>query len=112
MQQPVQIAVVFYSFFYFPRNLELTWNYGEARHFKGLHDGIGAAIKRKNFSDVTAQKVVIQNATHFCSYASNVSHVNTIYLDTSEVQIPDVNDNSYAPGNHKAHHVKRADENS
>ena len=107
-----RLQYVFRSFSYFPRNLELTWNYGEAHHFKGLHDGIGGAIKRKVFSDVTTQKVVIQNASHFCSYASNVSHVNMIYLDKSEVQIPDVNDSSYVPGTLKVHQVKRVDENT
>ena len=71
---------VFRSFSYFPRNLELTWNYGEAHHFKGPHDGIGGAIKRRVFSNITTQKVVIQNASLFCSYASNVSHVKLIYL--------------------------------
>ena len=100
------------SFSCFPRNLELTWNYGEAHHFKGPHVGIEGAIKRKVFSDVTTQKVVIQNASHFCSYASNVSHVNMIYLDKSEVQIPDVNDSSYVPGTLKVHQVKRVDENT
>ena len=107
-----RLQYVFRSFSYFPRNLELTWNYGEAHHFKGPHDGIGGAIKRKVFSDVTTQKVVIQNASHFCSYASNVSHVNMIYLDKSEVQIPDVNDSSYVPGTLKVHQVKRVDENT
>ena len=103
---------VFRSFSYFPINLELTWNYGEAHHFQRPHDGAGGAIKRKIFPDVTAQKVVIQNSSHFCSYASNVSHVNMIYLDKSEVQIPDVNDSSYVPGTLKVHQVKRVDENT
>ena len=80
--------------------------YGKALHFKGPHDGIGGAIKRTHFSDVTAQKVVIQNASHFCSYASNVYYVNVIYLGKSEVQIPDDNDSSYGPGTHKIHQVK------
>ena len=102
---------VFQSFSYFPRNLELTWNYGEAHHFKGPHDDIGDSIKKKVYS-VTAQKVVIQNASHFCSYGSSVSHVNIIYLDKSKVQIPDVNDSSYVPGTLKVHQVKRTDENT
>ena len=75
-----RLQYVFCPFSYFPRNLELTWNYGEAHHFKGPHDGIGGAIKRRVFSDITTQKVVIQNASLFCSYASNVSHVKLIYL--------------------------------
>ena len=102
---------VFHSFSYFPRNLE-PWNYGEAHHFKGPHDDIGGAIKRNIYSDVTAQKVVNQNASHFCSYASSVSHVTMIYLDKSEVQIPDGNDSSYVPGTLKVHQVKRVDENT
>ena len=35
-----------------------------------------------------------------------------IYLDKSEVQIPDVNDSSYVPGTLKVHQVKRVDENT
>ena len=35
-----------------------------------------------------------------------------IYLDKSEVQIPDVNDSSYVPGTLKVHQVKRIDENT
>ena len=103
---------VFCSFSYFPRNLELTWNYSEAHHFKGCHDSVGGAIKRKVYSDVTAQKLVIQNASHFCSSASNISHVNMIYLDKSEVQIPDNNDSSYVPETLKVHQVERVDENT
>ena len=101
----------FCSFSYFLRNLEPTWNYGEAHHFKGHHDGIGGAIKRKVYSDITAQKVVIQNTSHFCSYDSSVSHVNMIYLDKSEVQISGGNDSFYVPGTFKVHQVKRVDEN-
>ena len=31
----------------FPAELEITWNYGQAHHFKGPHDGIGGTVKRK-----------------------------------------------------------------
>ena len=96
----------------FPRNLELTWNYGKTHHFKGPHDIIECAIKRKLYSGVTAQKVVIQNASHFCSCAISVSHVNMIYLDKSEVQILYVNDSSYVGGTLKVHQIKRVDENT
>ena len=105
-------SMSFAHFSYFPRNLELIWNDGEAHHFKGCHDSIGGAIERKVYSDVTAQKLVIQNANHFCSSASNISHVNMIYLDKSEVQIPDNNDSSYVPETLKVHQVKRVDENT
>ena len=27
---------VFRSFSYYPANIKLTWNYGEAHHFKGM----------------------------------------------------------------------------
>ena len=105
MQQPVQIAVCCLLIFLVSQKSRTY--YGKALHFKGPHDGIGGAIKRKHFSDVTAQKVVIQNASHFCSYASNVYYVNVIYLGKSEVQIPDDNDSSYGPGTHKIHQVKQ-----
>ena len=55
--------------------------------------------------------IFIQNASHFCSYASSVSHFNKIYLDKWEVQILDVDVTSYIPGTLKDHPVKRVDEN-
>ena len=36
---------VFRLFCYYPLDLEITWSYGEAHHFKGPHDGIGGCIK-------------------------------------------------------------------
>ena len=29
----------------YPLLLAITWDYGEAHHFKGPHDGIGGAVK-------------------------------------------------------------------
>ena len=44
-------------------DLEYLWNYGEAHHFKGPHDGICGSV--------TSQKVVKQNAKHFATYAKS-----------------------------------------
>ena len=49
----------------YPNDLELSWDYGEAHHFKGPHDGIGGTVKRKVYQDVTASKVIIRDAKHF-----------------------------------------------
>ena len=53
---------VFHLMCYFPLDLEITWNYGEAHHFKEPHENRGEAVNHKVFSDVEARKVVIQNA--------------------------------------------------
>ena len=58
---------VFRSLLYYPDNLKITWDYGEAHHFKGPHDGIGGTVKRKVYQDVSTWKVVIKNAEHFAS---------------------------------------------
>ena len=63
---------VFHLMCYFPLDLEITWNYSEAHHFKGPHDVIGGAVKRNIFSDVKASKVVIQNACHCIVNVCNV----------------------------------------
>ena len=45
-------------------NRLLSWDYGEAHHFKGHHDGIGGTVKRKVYQDVTSSHVVIANTEH------------------------------------------------
>ena len=55
----------FQSMTFYPNDLELSWDYGEAHHFKGPHDGIGGTVKRKVYQDVTASKVIIRDAKHF-----------------------------------------------
>ena len=89
---------VFRIFCYYPLDLEITWSYGEAHHFKWSHDGIGGSIKRKVYSDVSAQKVVIQNARHFATYSDENCNVNVLYLDKIEVQSPNIYDSSYIAG--------------
>ena len=37
----------FPSMNFYPNDLELSWDYGEAHHFKGPHDGIGRTVKEK-----------------------------------------------------------------
>ena len=44
----------FHSITFYPNDLELSWDYGKAHHFKGSHDGIGGTFKRKVYQDVTA----------------------------------------------------------
>ena len=95
---------------YFPLDLEITWNYGEAHHFKGPRDGIGGAVKSKVFSDVKASKLVIQNSCHFAEYANNVCNVNALYLDKNDIQYPNIDDSVYVHGTLKVHQVKRINE--
>lgn len=38
---------VFQSLCFYPANVNLSWDYGEAHHFKGPHDGIGGSLKQK-----------------------------------------------------------------
>ena len=85
-------------------DLEITWSYGEDHHFKGSHDG--GSIKRKVYSDVSAQEVVIQDANHFAMYAN----VNILFLDKIEGQYQNVDDSSYIPRTLKIHHVKRVND--
>ena len=80
---------------YFPLDLEITWTYVEAHHFKGSHDGIGGAVKHKVFSDVKASKEVIQNACHFEEYANDVCNVNVLYLDKNDIQYLNIDDSVY-----------------
>ena len=47
-------------------------------HFKGPHDGIGGTLKQKVYSDVSTQKVVIEDAKHFAEYGNKVAKINVI----------------------------------
>ena len=49
-----------HSITFYPNDLELSWDYGEAHHFKGTHDDIEWTVKRKVYEDVTASKVIIR----------------------------------------------------
>ena len=74
----------FCSMTFYPNDLELSWDYGEAHHFKGPHDGIGGTVKRKVYQDVTESKVIIRNAKHFASYAKSIWEIQVEYLDKSD----------------------------
>ena len=60
------IIYVFQLLCHFPPDLEITWSYDEAQHFKGPHDGIGGSVKRKVYSDVKSQKVANESAKTCC----------------------------------------------
>ena len=49
---------VFRSLSFYPSWLKVFWDYGEAHHFKGLHDGIGGTIKRKVYQHASSDKVI------------------------------------------------------
>ena len=73
-----------------PAELEITWNYGEAHHFKGPHDGIGGTVKCKVYADIKSQKVVVQDAKHFAEYAKGACSVNVLYLDSANILSPSI----------------------
>ena len=52
-------SLSFYSFW-----LQVFWDYGEAHHFIGPHDGTGGKIKRKVYQHVSSGKVIITDATN------------------------------------------------
>ena len=79
---------VFRSLLYYPDKLKITWDYGEAHHFKGLHDGIGGTVKRKVCQDVSTWKVVIKDALHFATYANGICNVQVEYLDKGDIPTP------------------------
>ena len=89
-----------------PAELEITWNYGEAHHFKGPHDGIGGTVKRKVYADVKSQKVV-QDAKRFAEYAKGACSVNVLYLDSANIISPSIEGSKYIPGTLQFHQVKR-----
>ena len=76
------------SLCYYPPDIKVFWDYGEAHHFKGPHNGIGGTIKRKVYRDVSTNKVVTQDAKHFADYAKEVRDVFVLYLDNYEIQVP------------------------
>ena len=47
----------FWSLCLYPADVKLSWDYGEAHHFKGPHDSIGGCIKRKVYQDVSMPTV-------------------------------------------------------
>ena len=49
---------MFRSLSFYPSWLKIFWDYGEAHHFKGLHDGISGTIKRKVYQHVSSGKVI------------------------------------------------------
>ena len=98
---------VFRSFCFYPGDIMFSWDYGEAHHFKGPHDGTGGTLKQKTYSDVKTNKVVIENAKHFAQYGDKVTSINVLYLDESEIKSPNVEDSVPIIGTLKIHHVSR-----
>ena len=68
---------------FYPNDLELSWDYGEAHHFKGPHDGIGGTVKSKVYQDVTASKVIIRDAKHFLEI--QVEYLDILKLYTLQI---------------------------
>ena len=59
----------------------LSWEYGEAQHFKDPHDGIGGSSKWKVYQDISSNWIVTTSAKHFPQYANVVCNSVILYLD-------------------------------
>ena len=92
---------------FFANDLELSWDYGEAHHFKGPHDGIGGSVKRKFYQDVAASKVIIRNAKHFASYANSILEKQVEYLDRSNILVPNLDDAIYIKDTLQINHLEQ-----
>ena len=97
----------FHSMPFYPNDLELSWDYGEAHHFKGPHDGIGGTVKRKVYQDVIASKVIIRDAKHFASYSNSILEIQVEYLDKSDILVLKLDDAIYIKGTLQIHHLER-----
>ena len=97
----------FCSMTFHPNDLELSWDYGEAHHFKGPHDGIGGTVKREVYQDVTVSKVIMRDAKHFASYANSISEIQVEYLDKSDILVPRLDDAIYIKGTLQVHHLEQ-----
>ena len=91
----------------YPNDLELSWDYGEAHHFKSPHDCLGGTVKRKVYQDVTASKVIIRDAKHFARYANSILEVQVEYLDKSDILPPKLDGATYIKGTLQIHHLER-----
>ena len=92
---------------FYQNDLELSWDYDEAHHFKGPHDGAGGTVKRKVYQDVTASKVIIRDAKHFASYANSILEIQVEYLDKSDILVPKLDDAIYIKCTLQIHHLER-----
>ena len=90
--------------------MKAFWDYGEAHHFKGPHDGIGGTIKKKVYQHVSSGKVIITDAKEFATYANEISTVKVKYIDKSEIVFLNLDDTIYIHGTLKIHHVERINE--
>ena len=90
--------------------MKVFWDYGEAHHFKGPHDGIGGTIKKKVYQHVSSGKVTITDAKEFATYANEISTVKVKYTDKSEIVFLNLDDAIYIHGTLKIHHVERINE--
>lgn len=85
----------------------IFWDYGEAHHFKGSHNGLGGTVKRRIYQDVSTFKFVIRDAKHFVEYANKICDINAEYLHQEDV--PDLlstEDSVYVYGTLQIHHIK------
>ena len=102
---------VFLTLSFYPPDLKMFWDYGEAHHFKGPHDGIGGTIKRSIYNDVRSSKVTIKESKNLADYANEKLNLHVIYLDKKAVTESNVDDSVPVPSCLSVHHVERVTEN-
>ena len=83
------------------------WDYDEAHNFKGPHDGIGGTVKRKVHQDVSAPKVIINNAKKFDDCVDHVTDVKVVYLEKTEISTDQLIDTAKIKGTLRIHHIDR-----
>ena len=86
--------------------MTLSWDYGEAHHFKGPHDGIGGSVKWKLYQDVLSNQI-ITSSKHFAQYANEVCNSVILYLDKTDITEVDVTNAVYMPGTLQVQSVQR-----
>ena len=97
---------VFYSFLFYPQDVTLSREYGEAHHFKDPHDGIGGSMKRKVYQDVSSNQIVITSAKHFTQYANEICYSVILSLDKTDITDVDVTNAVYIPGTKVSNLIK------
>ena len=97
---------VFCSLCFYSSVLKIYWDYGNAHHFKGPHDGIGGTVKHKIQQDVTTGKVIAEDAKSFANFANNILNVKVVYLDKSEIISHDLSDAMHIHGTLRVQHVE------
>ena len=91
--------------------VELTWNFNEKSHGKGLMDGVGGTVKNIIFRKVKSGFVMIDSPFEFHQAIQKiVPLIKSVYLPDTDVLNEHENieqESKKIPGTRKVHHVER-----